>query len=120
MTVVAPVPVRTGACVTGCGKCCEFLELETNPAYLAAPDVLKWINLHGITLSMIDERCIARLPIPCMALQPDKSCGVYGTEARPAMCAAWPTSRLHIQDIPECGYAFTDAAAPQEVEDYGG
>lgn len=89
-----------------------------NPSYLSAPDVMKWIGLHGVRLSMVEERCIAMLPIPCTALQPDKSCGVYGTEARPTLCSEWPQSRAALALVSSCGYRFTDDN--EEVEDYGG
>ena len=94
------------------------MELEVNPIYLAAPDVMQWIGLHGVRLAMIDERCIATLPIPCGALREDKSCGVYGTPSRPEMCSIWPQSRAALAAVNSCGYSFTDET--DEVEDYGG
>ena len=94
------------------------MEIEVSPVYLRYPDIMKWISLHGITLSMVEERCIATLPIPCTALQSDKSCGVYGTEARPDLCSEWPQSRAALALVSSCGYSFTDD--PDEAEDYGG
>ena len=108
MTATTLLPQRVGACLPGCGKCCEFLELETNPAYLRNPDALHWINLHGITITMVSGRAIARLPIPCTALQEDKACGLYGTLERPKMCGVWPQSRAALGDITDCGYSFPE------------
>lgn len=102
---------RMGACISGCGKCCEFLELEVNPAYMRTPDVLNWIGLHGITLSMHGERAIARLPIPCTQLQEDKSCGLYGSPDRPEMCGVWPQSPEALVGIDGCGYSWEGAKA---------
>ena len=110
MTAVA-IPVRHGSCLQGCGLCCEMLELEINPVYLKAPDVANWVGQHGIGLRMEGERCIARLPIPCGALQPDKSCALYGKPERPRMCAAWPDHPRQLDAVPGCGFSFEVADA---------
>ncbi len=106
--IAAASPVRTGSCLSGCGRCCQFLEIETNPAYLGVPDVLNWLTLHGLALSMKDGRCIARLPIPCQELKADKSCRLMGSPRRPKLCGEWPNHPDHIAEIPECGFQFVN------------
>ncbi len=105
---------RIGQCpATGCGKCCEFLELEVHPFYQQDDDTRKWVTLHGITLSTREQRVYARIPVPCSALTADKRCGVYGTEARPELCSAWPNMPADIKEPsiePWCTLEFVEAA----------
>ena len=87
-----------GYCKQGCGACCEFCTLNINPSYLQA-DVRHWLELHGITLRESAGQVWANIPLPCSALQPDKSCGLYGQAERPQLCSDWPFSQGEIDEL---------------------
>ena len=81
--------------------------MEVNPIYRGSKDIRRWVELHGITLTEKDGRVWAKLPIPCTALQADKSCGVYGTDARPELCDTWPQEPEDLIELgAPCGYQF--------------
>jgi Fe-S-cluster containining protein len=98
---------RTGACLPNCGACCESIVLQIAPDYTANPDIRTWIELHGLDIYEADGGSWLRLATPCTALQPDKSCGVYGTPLRPQMCADWPQIPRQLQGLEAvCGFSF--------------
>ena len=102
--------IRSGSCTPGCGACCEWLTMEVNPIYMQNRDIRHWVQLHGITLTEKDGRVWAKLPIPCTALQADKSCGLYGYgEGRPDLCDKWPQVPEDLIELgAPCGYQFTE------------
>lgn len=110
-----PVWVRHGTCqAERCqSACCKSLILEVNPAYQTDPDVANWIGLHGIELFERDGRTLARLPIPCSALDETGHCRLYGLPERPRLCAAFPDTPAALDGVSAvCTFAFTAQRAP--------
>lgn len=104
--------LRRGVCTEGCGACCKFVTLVVHPDY-AQEDVRYWLELHGIKVVERAGTVWAQVPLPCSALQPDASCGVY--DQRPSPCRTWPNSQgdinlLHVFTDEDCGYSFTEGA----------
>jgi len=103
--------LREGYCKEGCGACCTYVLLNVNPAYLEK-DVRHWVELHGIKLSERKGQVWAKIPLPCSALQPDKSCGLYGQAERPQLCSEWPYNQQEIDGLDAemgektCTYSF--------------
>lgn len=71
------------------GMCCRYLMLP-----LAMPvneDTKKWVALHpGVSIVEYNGWPHVRIDTPCSALQPDGTCGLYGTGLRPRLCGKWP------------------------------
>lgn len=103
---------RIGSCLPGCGACCQWLTLETNPFYAHNADARRWVELHGLTLREgADGRVFARIPLPCTELTEDKQCGLWGMPERPALCAAWPSTPAALAPLRDvCGYSFQESA----------
>ncbi len=105
---------RGGGCRSGCGACCEFVILPIDRRVLQSErldDWEKWLNLHGIELQTTPEKCEVRIPIPCGALQADKSCGVHGTDERPDMCDEFPMTPMQIPNAgleERCSYTWEE------------
>ena len=107
---------REGYCKEGCGACCEFVTLNINPSYLQ-PDVRHWLELHGIALRESAGQVWANIPLPCSALQPDKSCGLYGEAGRPQLCSVWPFNQEEIDEVNAKGAGCTYSFIPEgEIE----
>lgn len=102
--------VRQGACRAGCGACCTHLRLQVPREYATDPDIKHWIELHGIAVRELDGGAFAFLPQPCSALQADKSCGLHGSDAKPALCNAFPATPQALLGLDDCGYSFVEAA----------
>lgn len=91
------------------------------------PDELRWVLLHhGVAATAnyfsfqdgTPVRLIAgqpgtrtlqagyslRIDVPCSALK-DGFCTLFGTDARPQMCSAWPNQPEQIQELEGCAYA---------------
>jgi len=103
---------RVGACVSGCGKCCESIRLQVPPSYRSNPDVRRWVELHDIRLMEADGGVWAVVPIPCTALMADKQCALYGTPERPDVCAGWPYAPRDLTGLDDvCGYSFEGATS---------
>lgn len=102
---------RIGACPTGCGKCCEWLELEVHPLYASHADTRHWVELHGITLHEREKRVYAQIPVPCTALTEDKRCALHGTPERPLLCSIWPVrpEDLRHPQLDGCVLEFVEA-----------
>ena len=110
--------MRTGECTVGCGACCRFVILQTNPAYLE-PDRRRWLELHhGIRLFEQDGGVWARIDTPCQHLSDEGLCGVFGTDERPQTCATFPLVQQDIDLVDAeygagtCSYSFV----PEEVK----
>lgn len=106
--VIPLTPVeRRGSCLEGCGACCEFLRLQVPPSYGTDPDVKNWVELHGVQIVVIGEATYAVIGNKCSALNPDKSCSVFGTSARPQLCGEWPATPAAMTGLESvCGYEF--------------
>ena len=98
---------RAGGCHENCGACCEYLLLPLDPRIQNDPgfeDYKKWVRLHGI---IILDNLKAYIPIACSALDEDKKCSLYGTEARPDMCGEGPRLPTEILGLEEaCTYTW--------------
>ena len=92
-----------GYCKENCGACCTYLKLNVHPEYWTNSDARHWVELHGITLTERAGQVWVTIPLPCSALQPDKSCGLYGTDERPRLCSAWPFEQNEIDEVDKRG-----------------
>jgi Fe-S-cluster containining protein len=90
---------RKGSCSEGCGACCTFVTLCIHPAYAQSQDVKNWLSLHGITLKERNGQVWANVPLPCGALNEDKSCSLFGQPERPKLCSEWPFNQQEINDL---------------------
>lgn len=108
--VIPLTPVgRIGECREGCGACCESIRLQIPPNYKTDPDVKNWIELHGIAVITVGEATYAVINRPCVALNPDKSCSLYGTSARPQLCSEWPATPAAMTGLEDqCSYEFRE------------
>ena len=109
-TIDLPLYAREGTCQPHqCGSaCCRFIALEVNPVYLADADAANWIGLHGIELMERAGRTLARIPVPCSALDQTGNCLLYGQPERPSLCEAYPmtpASLFMVEDV--CTFSFT-------------
>lgn len=106
--------VRGGGCRSGCGACCEFVIIPVDRRVLqsnALADWEKWLNLHGIDLQTTPEKVEVRIPIPCGALEADKSCGVHDTDERPDMCDSFPSDPMQLPNAgleERCTYTWEE------------
>lgn len=105
---------RSGECLAGCGKCCEWLTVNVNPQYYTNPDAKYWAETRGIRVRMTKEGfCFMDIPLPCPALDGTR-CSLHGTPAFPKECAVWPASQADINLIHDlageevCGYSFKE------------
>lgn len=81
------------------GMCCRYIELPLSRPLTA--DEGKWVELHP-GVHMVDANTI-HVTSTCTALTPEGFCSLFGTDARPEMCADWPDD---LSQIPEgCAYA---------------
>jgi Fe-S-cluster containining protein len=111
--IVLPMWIRLGSCEPGlCGSaCCRFIVLEVNPIYLADADTAAWVRLHGIELTERNGRTLARLPLPCTALDSDGRCTLYGSPERPDICVTFPVTPAALLGVDNvCTFAFTPTA----------
>lgn len=103
---------RSDGCRSGCGACCEFVILPIDRQVRRSPhldDWEKWLNLHGIELQTSPDKCEVRIPVPCGALQADKTCGEHGTPDRPEMCKEFPMTPMQIPNAgleERCSYTW--------------
>lgn len=91
------------------GMCCRYVELPL--ARPLIPDERRWVELHE-GLRMKGARTL-RIDLACSALTPDGTCAVYGSEARPELCAIWPDDPLN--QAPE-GCKFKEPVKAQGKE----
>lgn len=107
---VLPQWTREGACQPHvCGSaCCRFLILEVNPIYLTDADLANWVRLHGVDLAEVEGRTIARIPLPCSALDARGWCLLYNQPERPHLCADFPMTPLALTGIESCSYRFSE------------
>ena len=97
---------RQGYCRQNCGFCCTYIKFNVHPSYAQA-DVKYWIELHGITVTEVAGQVWVNIPLPCSALQPDKSCGLYGQAERPQVCSVWPFDQNEIDEVNKRGAGCT-------------
>ncbi len=115
MATALPQWQRLGSCEpTLCDSaCCRFFALEVNPLYLSDPDLADWVRLHGVDLTAVGGRVLARIPLGCTALASDGSCHLYGQPARPTLCSEFPRSPLELYGVEDvCTFAFTRSDTP--------
>lgn len=91
------------------GMCCRYVELPL--ARLLIPDERRWVELHG-GLSMKDARTL-RIEADCGALTVGGTCSLYGSAARPELCAIWPDDPIN--QAPD-GCKFKEPAKAQGKE----
>lgn len=109
--------LRTGGCTVGCGACCRFIVLPLDPRICHASvdrvaDWIKWLKLHGVEVTMSGDWLAAKIPLACHELQPDGTCGVYGTDKRPNMCNAYPKQPLDLEGVEDvCTYRWEEAVS---------
>lgn len=81
------------------GQCCRYVELPL--ARALTDDERKWVELHpGLRMTAAN---VIRFDIACSALTAEGLCSLYGTDARPEMCARWPDALEQVP--PGCVYA---------------
>ena len=119
--------VRSGGCTAGCGACCEFLILPLDPRMRSADlgrlaDFIYWASLHGVQITESGDWLAARIPLHCEKLvvdeDGDKTCGVFGTPERPAMCARYPRQPLELEGVADvCTYKFDSTPDRQKAQE---
>ena len=85
------------------GSCCKHLVF---PIGNVSDDQSNWLQLHGVRVDRVGGGAVCVVGRPCSALTDNGRCGVYGTAARPKLCADWPRSPADLVLTPHCGIKF--------------
>ena len=104
-----PLWQRSGTCQPNvCGSaCCRFMWLAVDPQYLQQADMLAWVRLHGIDVVEWAGWTMARIPIPCTALDGEGRCSLYGMPERPTICSSFPVAPADLLGIDAaCTFTF--------------
>lgn len=101
--------LRVGECKVGCGACCRDIWLEVAPVYHEEADLKHWLALHNVSVSQMNGRTWAHIPVACSQLAEDGKCNAFGTPMRPQMCEDFPVfpEQIVMSQIGDvCTYRF--------------